>query len=57
MLKLEWRLAKMWGRPYLQARYKGEPWGKWYFRTSTERKTGWIFMPEFGVWRCNVSTS
>jgi len=55
---MEWRLVKksLYGKtPVLEGRYIGEPWQNWFFRTSTEKKHGWIYMPKFKLWRCNVS--
>ena len=40
---------------HVEIRYVGEPWTGWNFSLSEERKPYWIYMPEFGMWRCNCS--
>lgn len=43
--------------PVLQMKYDFESWEDthWFFRTSTEKKHGWIYVPEFNLWRSNIS--
>lgn len=60
MAKLEMRLAKksLYGNdPVIQMKYDFESWEdtNWFFRTSTEKKYRWIYVPEFNLWRSNVS--
>lgn len=43
-------------RKYVEIRFIGEEWSEWYFAISDEKKENYIYMPEFGVWRCNISS-
>lgn len=52
---LEYRKVTKWGRQCVEARYTGTEWSGWYFLISKEPKAHWIYIPEFNVWRCNVS--
>lgn len=52
---MQYRLVMKWGRQCVEARYTGTEWSGWYFLISKEPKAHWIYIPEFNVWRCNVS--
>ena len=54
---MEYRKVIKYGREYLEARYEGSEWREsgWYFEISKEPKKYWIYIPEFKVYRSNVS--
>ena len=51
----EYRFVNRFGRVYVEVRYKGSPWTGWLFECSGEPKENWIYIPELGVYRSNVS--
>ena len=51
----EYRLVKRFGRTFVEIRYKGGEWRGWLFATSETPKARWIYVPEVGLWRSNVS--
>ena len=57
-MEMEWRLVNRYGKVFLEARYKGEPWNElhpWLFPTDTKPHNGWAYMAEFGLYVRNTS--
>ena len=53
---MEYRIIKKWGLLFVELRYKGSDWSNWLFRASeTPKTTNWIYIPELGLYRSNVS--
>lgn len=52
---MEWRMIRKYGNLYLEGKYAGEEWHGWLFPTDAEKHDHWIWMPEFDVYRRNMS--
>ena len=44
-------------RKFVELEYVGCDWSDWKFEISEKRKEHFIYMPEYGLWRGNVSVA
>lgn len=51
----EYRIVKKYGKTFVEVRYKGTEWSNWLFKASNKPKKYYTYIPELGVYRCNIS--